>query len=147
MTKPFTEYIATDLKIDQDVGAVIVAMDVDVSFAKLIKATTYLTNPKVDFYGTAADENFPTPYAMIPVDGSFIAFLERATGRSATTFGKPSSLMIESLVKSGKIDPKRSLMVGDRLVGHFLFKVFSFFDFALLLKLQHRRSIWKKLWI
>lgn len=102
------------MNIDPEVGAVLVAMDVDISFAKMVKATTYLNDPSVEFFGTCTDENFPTPFALIPVDGSFIAFLEFATGRKATTFGKPSPLMIESLIKDNNIDPKRSLMVGDR---------------------------------
>lgn len=102
------------MKVDPEVGAVIVAMDVDFSFAKMIRATTYLTNPDVEFYGSCTDENFPTPFAMIPADGSFVKTFEFASGRKATTFGKPSSLMIESLIKDNKIDPKRSLMVGDR---------------------------------
>lgn len=114
VTKPFTEFIAKDMKIDPDVGAVLVAMDVDISFAKMIRATTYLNNPNVEFYGSCTDENFPTPFALLPVDGCFIAALEFATSRKATTFGKPSSLMIESLIKDKQIDPKRSLMVGDR---------------------------------
>ena len=44
-----------------EVGAVVVGFDKDFSYAKLMKASTYLKNPDVLFLGTNPDLERPSP--------------------------------------------------------------------------------------
>lgn len=67
------------------------------------------------FVATNRDPTFPSEIGALPGAGAVVAFLETASGRSATTIGKPErTLFDEALVRLGS-EAAATAMVGDRL--------------------------------
>ncbi|KAF7998031.1 hypothetical protein HCN44_009429 [Aphidius gifuensis] len=103
------------IKPDADIGAVVVGFDEHFSVIKMLKAATYLNDKNVKFIGTNTDERFPTSNKMIiPGTGSFVRCIETCSERKATIMGKPAPYVSSLLSTQYKIDPKRTLMIGDR---------------------------------
>lgn len=74
-------------------------------------------NPEL-FIATNWDETFPTsdPKLLVPGTGAFVNFVKTAVGREPVFMGKPGTIYWDA-IKSlhPDIDPKRTLMIGDRL--------------------------------
>lgn len=103
------------IKPDEDVGAVVVGFDEHFSYIKMLKAATYLNDNNIKFIGTNTDERFPTSNNLIiPGTGSFVKCIETCSERNATIMGKPAPYVSTMLTTKYKIDPKRTLMIGDR---------------------------------
>ncbi|KAL3271080.1 hypothetical protein HHI36_021579 [Cryptolaemus montrouzieri] len=101
--------------IDPEVRAVIVGMDKDFSYAKMIKAATYLNNSEIIFIGTNTDEQFPASgMKILPGTGSLVRAIECCSLRKAVIMGKPSSFVGKALVSEHGINPQRTLVIGDR---------------------------------
>lgn len=73
----------------------------------------YALADDLPWVATNTDRTLPTPRGLAPGNGSFVALLEAATGRSPEVAGKPERpLFTEAIRRSGA---DRPLMVGDRL--------------------------------
>jgi HAD superfamily hydrolase (TIGR01450 family) len=73
----------------------------------------YALGRGLEWVATNRDRTLPTPRGLAPGNGSFVALLETATGRSPRVAGKPERpLFDEAVTRSGGTRP---LMVGDRL--------------------------------
>ncbi|XP_011296244.1 glycerol-3-phosphate phosphatase [Musca domestica] len=99
---------------EENIAAVLVGFDEHFSYNKMIKACNYLgQNEKCLFLATNADAVSKFPQYSIPGTGAILRAIEACVGREAEVMGKPNPLVCEHLLKSGQVDAKRTLMIGD----------------------------------
>ncbi|XP_025831520.1 glycerol-3-phosphate phosphatase-like isoform X1 [Agrilus planipennis] len=104
-----------EFKADPDIGAVIVGDDEHFSYVKMFKAATYLSNPDVLFVGTNSDEQDPNRYDyIVPGTGTIIIAIKTAAQREPFIVGKPEAYIADFIKNEYGMDPKRTLMIGDR---------------------------------
>lgn len=99
---------------DPEIGAVIVGFDEHFNFIKMMKAASYLDRPDVIFIGTNTDERFPMPGCVIPGTGSIVNAVTTCAERKPIVVGKPNKHICDILEMEYKVDPSRTLMIGDR---------------------------------
>jgi len=111
------------MKLDPEIGCVAVGFDGDISFSKIMKAASYLLNPECLFLATNTDERFPIRHSnlVFPGTGTMVKAVETAAERAPIVMGKPSVEMFEVIRKNNKLDPSRTLMIGDRCNTDILF--------------------------
>ncbi|KAL0945922.1 hypothetical protein HGRIS_012203 [Hohenbuehelia grisea] len=106
----------TDFELDTSVGAVLCGLDTDVTYKKLSKAFQYLTrNPGCLFLASNEDSTYPINGGLLPGAGAISAPLRFALGRDPIAIGKPASTMLDCIKAKVDFDPKRTIMIGDRL--------------------------------
>ncbi|XP_063974132.1 glycerol-3-phosphate phosphatase-like [Diachasmimorpha longicaudata] len=119
---------------DPDVGAVLVGFDLQFNYMKMLKAASYLNNKDTLFIGTNTDERFPASETLVvPGTGSIVRTIETCSEREAIIMGKPAPYAAVMLQNKYKIDPKRTLMIGDRASTDILFGKRSGFKTLLVL--------------
>ncbi|EPQ30730.1 uncharacterized protein PFL1_01631 [Pseudozyma flocculosa PF-1] len=114
--------------IDPKVGAVVCGFDMHMSYIKLAKAFKHLTRPGAEgevkegeegggchFILTNDDSTFPAKGGPWPGAGSLSVPLIFSTKRTPTIVGKPHKPMLDCIIATKQFDPKRAIMVGDRL--------------------------------
>lgn len=107
--------LVQDTKLHKDIGAVIVGFDEHFSLPKMLKAATYLNDKNCLFIATNTDERFPLESKLImPGTGSFVAAIKTCAEREPFIVGKPEAYIKEVVMSEHKVDPKRTLMIGDR---------------------------------
>lgn len=100
------------------VRAVIVDVDFNVNYPKLLRAEFYLkTDPTCLLIAGATDRVLNTGRGFNLIGpGCFLDILERSSGRKAIVLGKPGEVLARQVVKEyGIRDPGRVLMVGDMI--------------------------------
>ncbi|KAI0088208.1 2-phosphoglycolate phosphatase [Irpex rosettiformis] len=103
-------------KPDPSVGAVLCGLDLSVNYTKLSKAFQYLLkNPECHFLATNGDSTYPSAYGLLPGAGAVMSPVKTALGREPLYIGKPNPTMLECIKAKHHFDPKRTIMVGDRL--------------------------------
>jgi 4-nitrophenyl phosphatase len=95
-------------------GAVVVGMDRDLTWRKLVEAGLAIANGAA-FIGTNPDRTFPTERGLGPGNGAILAALETATGRSPVIAGKPEPPIFQEATSRLAVPPAETLVVGDRL--------------------------------
>ncbi|CDO68604.1 hypothetical protein BN946_scf184996.g35 [Trametes cinnabarina] len=101
---------------DPAVGAVLCGLDTSINYTKLSKAFNYiLRNEGCAFLVTNEDSTYPTAEGLLPGAGSISAPLRYALGRDPIAIGKPKGTMLDCIRAKHDFDPKRTIMVGDRL--------------------------------
>jgi len=101
----------------------VVGLDSAVSYPKLAFAFHHLQDPNCLFLATNSDSKLPVNDISLPGCGGMVASLVATTGRSPIILGKPSPSLLELILKSCHLDPKRTCMVGDRLDTDILFGI------------------------
>ena len=123
----------------EECGAVVVAYDTELTYAKLAESCLLLQRPSVRFWATHPDAVCPSPQGPLPDTGSFLALYEKATGRKPElVFGKPSTLIVEPLL--ARYRPEEMVMVGDRLYTDKVMAENAGMDFILVLSGESRRE-------
>ena len=92
---------------------VVVGIDRDLTYDKLMKATTFIRNG-ARFFGTNPDYTYPLPEGQAPGAGSIIASLKTSTNIEPIIAGKPSPLMMNIALERMNLSPDEVLVVGDR---------------------------------
>ncbi|ELT93017.1 hypothetical protein CAPTEDRAFT_98799 [Capitella teleta] len=105
-----------DIKIDPEVKCVVVGFDLHFNYVKLFTAQQYLSDPECLFIATNTDSALPAGGGgILPGTGAIVSAVEFSTGRQATVCGKPHNPLGDILVQQHGINPKRTIMIGDRL--------------------------------
>uniref|UniRef100_A0A1B6IA33 4-nitrophenylphosphatase n=2 Tax=Homalodisca liturata TaxID=320908 RepID=A0A1B6IA33_9HEMI len=108
--------LVDNLNLDPEVGAVVVGFDIHFSVPKVVKATSYLERKGSIFIATNTDERYPLDVEgiIMPGTGAYVAAVQTAAERKPIIMGKPEAYIREYLVNKHKINPSRTLMIGDR---------------------------------
>lgn len=113
---------AKEMKLDPEVGAVIVAKDDTFTVHTIMRACGYLLNERVLFLGTCLDGAYPIGNNRVLVGaGAMIAAVKTISGRKPLILGKPNPWMVKEACNSGLINPETTLMIGDTLKTDMLF--------------------------
>jgi len=108
--------------LDPDVAAVVCGLDTQMTYTKISKAFQYLTrNTDCQFIATNEDSTYPSADGLLPGAGAVSAPLRYALGRDPICTGKPSKTMLDCIDAKVHYNPKRTIMVGDRLNTDILF--------------------------
>ncbi|CAG0924032.1 unnamed protein product [Notodromas monacha] len=112
-----------DFELCDDIGAVLVGVDPFFSVPKMIKAVSYAARPGVLLLASCDEGRAPfdIPGKIVPSSGAYLAAIEKVTERKATILGKPSVEMLDCIRKKHKIQPCRTLMIGDNCRTDVLF--------------------------
>jgi len=113
-----------EVDLDPEIGAVVVGFDNKISFPKLTKACSYVKRSDCLFIACNADETYPhpDPAVMVPGPGAYVAAIQAVTGKDAINLGKPSKYFFDIIrLQHPEIDPKRTIMIGDRLTTDMVF--------------------------
>lgn len=102
-------------KFDENIRAVLLAFDPEITGKKLRTTCEVLTKLDVPYYATNPDWVCPVDFGAIPDCGSMCEGIWRATGKKPIYIGKPEPTMIETLMQKYACTKERTLVVGDRL--------------------------------
>ena len=94
---------------------IVIGYDTELNYQKLITACKYI-NQGADIIATHCDMFCPSEDGPIPDIGALLEMIRLTTGKSPLkVFGKPSREMVEPLIKTHGLNPKKTLIIGDRL--------------------------------
>lgn len=108
--------------LDPEVKMVVAGFDRRMNYNKLSVVCSYLRYGGARLVLTNRDLTFPAEDMQLPGGGVALAAIEMGSGKKAEfTAGKPSQSMLERIVAEHGVDPRRTVMVGDRLNTDILF--------------------------
>ena len=119
--------------VDPSIGAIIAGIDPNFTYTKLAYALKALENEDCKFIATNMDNSYPSSGGLLPGGGSIVTCIAYASRRTAEVMGKPENLMLKLILEKFKINPKRAIMVGDKLETDILFGNRGGLDTALVL--------------
>ena len=105
-------HVSTD--VEEDIDAVLVGFDTELTSEKLRKTSELLTR-KLPFIATNPDLACPVHFGFIPDCGSICQMLTNATGQQPLYIGKPNSLMVDLAMDKFSCNKEETVVVGDRL--------------------------------
>ena len=109
-----SEFVSADEDPDAPIDAVVVGLDLDFTYAKLVRASDAVRNG-ARFIATNADATLPHESGVQPGAGSIVAAIATAAGVAPLVIGKPQTLMMTRGVEGLGVQPGEAVMVGDRL--------------------------------
>ena len=101
-------------KVEDDIDAVVVGFDTELTSEKLYNTCELLTRG-LPFIATNMDLVCPVSFGFIPDCGSICMMIENATGKKPTYIGKPESRMVELILQKFKYTKEETVIIGDRL--------------------------------
>ncbi|CAD2113379.1 4-nitrophenylphosphatase, putative [Plasmodium vinckei] len=105
-----------EIQIDNNIGAVVVAIDFSINYYKIQYAQLCINSIDAEFIVSNKDPlaNF-TSNQQWPGTGSIVASIEQVSFKKPKVLGKPNLFMIEPVLKNLNIDLSKVVMIGDRL--------------------------------
>jgi phosphoglycolate phosphatase len=111
-----------EVTIDPDIGAVVVGLDRAINYYKLQYGQLSLQNPSTLFIATNEDATAHcTRDQEWAAGGTMVGALKGCSKRQPIVVGKPSSYLLDYLVKEHSLCADEMCMVGDRLDTDILF--------------------------
>ncbi|XP_077976676.1 glycerol-3-phosphate phosphatase-like [Styela clava] len=110
--------------LEKNVKAVVTAFDGYFSYAKIIKAASYIAKEGTIFAATNMDAQFPLKNSeyKLPGTGALVKSVITAVGHEPDVIcGKPDSVMFDCIKEGTDIDCNKAIMIGDRLDTDILF--------------------------
>lgn len=101
-------------RVPENVDAVVVGLDRQVTYEKLKRATLEIRRG-AQFIATNTDRTLPTEEGLTPGAGSLVAALVAATDVEPLVIGKPARPMFELALEITGTSPQETAMLGDRL--------------------------------
>lgn len=99
---------------DKTADIVVVAFDMELTYAKLEHACTLIRNG-AEYIATHPDINCPVKGGFIPDCGAFISAINLSTGKTPKILGKPYVETADMISRVSGIPKQRIAFVGDRL--------------------------------
>ena len=96
------------------VDYVVVGMDRKINYRKLADAQSAIFRG-ARFIASNRDPVYPVEKGLIPGGGTIVAAIQTASQKKPLVIGKPSPYILKVLLRKEKLDPKRVLLLGDRL--------------------------------
>ncbi len=96
----------------KDPDVVVMGIDREITYAKLADACLAIRSG-AHFIATNSDKAFPTERGLVPGNGSFVALLESATGKTPVFVGKPESHMLGFIQQENGYLKEEMIMIGD----------------------------------
>lgn len=100
--------------LSDDIAVLLSGFDTELTFQKL-EDSCILLNRGVPWLATNPDWVCPTWYGSVPDCGSVCEMLTRATGRKPRFLGKPQPEMVHLALRRTGFDPRKAVIIGDRL--------------------------------
>jgi phosphoglycolate phosphatase len=107
----------SNLTVDPEIGAVVLAWDPDFSYSRLVYASICLREIKDCLFIATNSDSFDTIGGdrMMPGTGCLLAALEIASSRKALVVGKEGPWLLDHLREAYGVRAESSVMIGDRL--------------------------------
>lgn len=109
-----TPFIQVGDDPDEPIDAVVVGLDLDFTYKKLLRASDAIRSG-ARYIATNADATLPHESGVQPGAGSIVAAITTASGVTPVVIGKPQTLMMARGVEGLGVLPGEAVMVGDRL--------------------------------
>ncbi|CDU20583.1 hypothetical protein YYC_01376 [Plasmodium yoelii 17X] len=105
-----------EIQIDNNIGAVVVAIDFNINYYKIQYAQLCINVLDAEFIVSNKDPlaNFTSKQQWAGT-GSIVASIEQVSFKKPKVLGKPNLFMIEPILKNLNIDLSKVVMIGDRL--------------------------------
>ena len=98
-----------------EVDAVIMGFDTELTFKKLEDVCKLLLSRDLPYIATNPDYVCPTEYGFVPDCGSVCDMIYNATKKRPTVIGKPQPLMPKLAMEMKGVSKERTAVVGDRI--------------------------------
>lgn len=131
------QYGFTDVSMEEEPEAVIVAFDTALSYERLCRAAWWIKHDKL-WISTHPDWECPTERETTLIDcGAVTACLKAVSNKTPIVLGKPNKEMMESILRINHVSASETLMCGDRLYTDIQLGVNSGVDTVLISDLPH----------
>lgn len=109
------EGIKTTDSVKNDVDAVVVGFDTELTSEKLRKTCQILSENDVPFIATNPDLRCPVSFGFVPDCGAICQMIAAATDKEPVYIGKPEPVMVDFVREKFGFSMEETVVVGDRL--------------------------------
>lgn len=115
----FTQFVKEGIKttnaVENNVDAVVVGFDTELTSDKLRKTCQILSENDIPFIATNPDLRCPVSFGFIPDCGSICRMITAATDKEPIYIGKPEPVMVDFVREKYGFSKEETVVIGDRL--------------------------------